>query len=1822
MKGTKFKNTIVPILMVCILSVLFAGLPGTAAAAAGDNGKMYWEMPKPSSLYDIKGYYNSQLLQTTYNNNGYRCYVIVGGTKYTDALQNISNGGSVTKDGIQFDVNTSFVNNGYYVKVEYTAKNTTAAAKTISIGAGADIQIGSNDSAPITKFADGSGFYMTDGSGAQFNFVGRNAYGVTDVDTYWFGAYGEVDANMFANTSDSSLSGIDSGMAYSWKDRVLAAYETKKFSVLYGIGPANKAPQIAVSVPASNYGVVANNSVLSVQGNVTDEENTAGTIIYYSIDGGALKTGYTFSGVPGSFSFNFNPGTLTPGTHRVEFLSQDTSGGTSNSVARGFIIMAAPQNIILTPGVSTMALTWSGDTNATSYDVYRNGVLTGNTTQASFGDTGLAPDVSYSYYVVAKNGSVSVQSSTVSKYTLAAVPGLEVINHTPDQTRNSWSIDIGANAAGKQYKVEYSTDNINWNTSTGWSTATSGTHSGLTAGTTYYYRVSTKNSDGVQSAFSPVQNIRINSAPVISVSSPAENIYRSEVPGFTTFTLSGTVSDADNNEVTLSASINGVKKTVVISQTLSGASWELSWDIAADELREDSYTAIGIAAVDGTGKNNEEGTATWVKTLYLDRIAPAKPAINDNSDWTNAESVAVTVTDGVDTGAAASGTDRSEYRLTGDTSSSWTAYPAAGIQVTNPGITRIEVRTVDKAGNVSQSVFSEVKIDRTPPGNGSFVLSSEYDDMAYTRTKSVKLVNISASDAGGAGNGEGDEALPARMQLSNDPSFDVSTGWIPYAQAYTGWTLENVNGSKTVYIRFMDAAGNVSSAFSDIIIYDDIKPVISISAPSRNAVSKGHTVSYVMKVDDMSAVLSGITQNDSSLVILSGEGSIKNRLEDLQASISIEEISGTERKINITLPQNMTEEGTVSIRIGEGAARDAAGNVSLEVPGNFSFNVDSTPPTHQDILFPENVKVAGGTAVELAKASAECAGGEDGDSVRFAPEGYDGASPANGSTITSTHGRSKFINAPTADGVYRLYIIDAAGNISLASDKVLTVKNNGPAVTIQGPDNSYVQEKNTVEYIVTYSADAKKITLGQMDIGLLRTGTANAYVAVEGIEDEPLKRKIILSNLMGEGTVSIQIAVGSAADDIGNKSEQSQESAAVTIDNTPAVAESVTMASSYAENPAYAKEGDTMTVTFQTNEPLKKVSAEIAGRAARVTSNAEGTVWTASIDIPHNTTLSEGEAAFSIEITDRAGNVSAPVTAVTAGSPVIMDFTQPNVILEGELDSTGKYYTGLVMVIFDEGTATLHNLTTQGTHNPDSGAAISLGGSYVLTVKDKAGNTTTKTFIISKDYVDMMEDFNSVDIVYAPGDSAGSVTRDISLPSTGANGSEVVWSVTAGNAVEIPGGKVIRRAAGTGSSTVEVTAVITKGGYSTSKVFTLTVLAAPSDEPGARAEDDANSAAIYYAAGDSRSSVTQNMGLAVAGINGSVITWTSGDPSVVIEGAAAIVTRPAFAEGDKTVVLTATAAVTVNMTTEAAITVTASKQFVVTLKKQQGSVQEMAEADAAAAYISYGTGDSASHVTENIALVFERGNGSTVQWISSDPDIVYLDGLTGVVVRPAGNAGDKTVTLTVVVSNGAATATRTFEITVIQRESDPAKDRADVQSDMDAAMVGFRGQDTKNSVTTHLILNNLGKNGTTISWLSNSSAVWSDGTVIRSEDGDVTVVLTATVRKGLAVASKTFTVVVKRKELTLLRQLGADAKNAEIQYQSGNSENKVSGNLGLMLTGANGCSITWSSSNPEVISSNGVVQRKQEDTMVTLTVTISKEGFIICRDYVLKVLGQ
>ncbi|MFV2118769.1 immunoglobulin-like domain-containing protein [Streptomyces sp. Act-28] len=141
-----------------------------------------------------------------------------------------------------------------------------------------------------------------------------------------------------------------------------------------------------------------------------------------------------------------------------------------------------------------------------------------------------------------------------------------------------------------------------------------------------------------------------------------------------------------------------------------------------------------------------------------------------------------------------------------------------------------------------------------------------------------------------------------------------------------------------------------------------------------------------------------------------------------------------------------------------------------------------------------------------------------------------------------------------------------------------------------------------------------------------------------------------------------------------------------------------------------------------------------------------------------------------------------------------------------------------------------------------------------------------------------------------------SVTRNLSLPSTGPNGSTIAWS-SDDESVVSPSGTVTRPAPGAGPATVLLTATVTSGEAVGRKEFTIVV---PAELTAREKVAEAAAALEVRDAHDVRGNLT----LPTGGSHGTRVSWKSTDRKVVTETGE--VNRPAHGSDPVKVKLTAT----------------------------------------------------------------------------------------------------------------------------------------------------------------------------------------------------------------------------------------------------------------------------------------------------------------------------
>ena len=331
----------------------------------------------------------------------------------------------------------------------------------------------------------------------------------------------------------------------------------------------------------------------------------------------------------------------------------------------------APTLSVTGTTTTTATLDWDDITGAVEYDVYdSSGNFIATVSSSEFTDTGLTPDTSYSYYVVAVGADIdSAHSNTVTATTASdstaptATGSVSATNPTTTTMDLDWpdaSDDITA-AGDLVYDAYYSlSDNISSiadiasngtliGTTTGVSqiTATS-----LTPGTTYYFNVVVTDEAGNESVYTRGTNTTLITAPTLSVTgttTTTATLDWNDITGAVNYT----VYDSSNNPV---ATVTDSTYTVTGLTPGTSQDYYVVANGAGGSTSPDSNTATATTTIDAPTLSVTDTTTT---TASL--------------DWNNVDgATGYTVYDGSGTPIATiTGNDPadSEYIVTGLTPS-------------------------------------------------------------------------------------------------------------------------------------------------------------------------------------------------------------------------------------------------------------------------------------------------------------------------------------------------------------------------------------------------------------------------------------------------------------------------------------------------------------------------------------------------------------------------------------------------------------------------------------------------------------------------------------------------------------------------------------------------------------------------------------------------------------------------------------------------------------------------------------------------------------------------------------------------------------------------------------------------------------------------------------------------------------------------------------------------------------------------------------------------------------------------------------------------
>jgi fibronectin type 3 domain-containing protein len=390
-------------------------------------------------------------------------------------------------------------------------------------------------------------------------------------------------------------------------------------------------------------------------------------------------------------------------------------------------------------------------------------------------------------------------SDTIILDTIAPSNGTVTATPGDTQVKLDWTGFTDAGSGIESYKVVYAVGTAP--TSCSGTAIYSGinttyTHTGLTNGTTYYYRV-----------------CAIDTAENMSTGATASAKPRPESnPPTGSITIEGGAEATKSTAVNLTLAATDDSPGAIqmcISNTATCAAWTAfaptkSWTLT---------TGNGTKTVNVWFQDvwDNVNPTPYSDTIILDTVPPANGTVTATPSDTQVKLDWTGFTD------AGSGIESYKVVYAKDSvpaSCSGTAiYSGTNTTYTHTGLTNAtyyyRVCAIDKAENMSTGATASAKpIRENNPPTGSIMIKGGAE---ATKSTAVTLTLTATDDTAGA----------IRMCVSNTATC---TTWTAFAPTKS-WTLTSGNGTKTVNVWFQDVWDNVTpTPYSDTIILDTIGP--------------------------------------------------------------------------------------------------------------------------------------------------------------------------------------------------------------------------------------------------------------------------------------------------------------------------------------------------------------------------------------------------------------------------------------------------------------------------------------------------------------------------------------------------------------------------------------------------------------------------------------------------------------------------------------------------------------------------------------------------------------------------------------------------------------------------------------------------------------------------------------------------------------------------------------------------------------------------------------------------------------------------------------
>lgn len=189
-----------------------------------------------------------------------------------------------------------------------------------------------------------------------------------------------------------------------------------------------------------------------------------------------------------------------------------------------------------------------------------------------------------------------------------------------------------------------------------------------------------------------------------------------------------------NNNQTATLSVNDTEPPTIPTISASSDNWSTAQTVSIAGSRDNTEVDYYMYSINGGSEQKYTSPFTLAtssaytitayavdivglrsnvvsKVIYVDNISPAPPTISGlTNGYSNDYKINISLVPGKD---EHSGTNRTEYYLSGATSTGWIT--DTSLTVMNEGVTVIHARSIDNAGNISAEASGNVLLDHSNP---------------------------------------------------------------------------------------------------------------------------------------------------------------------------------------------------------------------------------------------------------------------------------------------------------------------------------------------------------------------------------------------------------------------------------------------------------------------------------------------------------------------------------------------------------------------------------------------------------------------------------------------------------------------------------------------------------------------------------------------------------------------------------------------------------------------------------------------------------------------------------------------------------------------------------------------------------------------------------------------------------------------------------------------------------------------------------------------------------------------------------------------------